>query len=61
MNTIVVDVTDLKNVTSGEEVVLFGKQGKAEIKAEEIEDISGALFTEMSILWGATNPRILVD
>lgn len=61
MNTVMVDVTDLKNVKLGDEVVLFGKQGWGEITAEEIEDISGALFTEMSILWGATNKRVLVD
>ncbi|OAT17395.1 alanine racemase [Buttiauxella noackiae ATCC 51607] len=61
MNTVVVDVTDLKGVTPGDEVVLFGKQGKGEITATEVEDISGALFTEMSILWGATNKRVLVD
>lgn len=50
-----------EKVSLGDEVVLFGKQGNAEIQAEEIEDLSGALFTEMSILWGATNKRILVD
>lgn len=61
MNTVMVDVTDLKKVSLGDEVVLFGKQGSAEIQAEEVEDLSGALFTEMSILWGATNKRILVD
>lgn len=61
MNTVIVDITDLKNIQPGDEVVFFGKQGNAEITAEEIEDISGALFTEMSILWGATNQRILVD
>lgn len=61
MNTVMVDVTDLKTVNPGDEVVLFGKQGKAEVTASEVEDISGALFTEMSILWGATNKRILVD
>ncbi|AHZ96911.1 alanine racemase [Citrobacter amalonaticus Y19] len=61
MNTVMVDVTDLKNVTPGDEVVFFGKQGSAEITATEVEDISGALFTEMSILWGATNKRVLVD
>ncbi|GAB1438833.1 alanine racemase [Providencia sp.] len=61
MNTVMVDVTDLKQVSPGAEVVFFGKQGNAEITAEEVEDISGALFTEMSILWGATNKRILVD
>ncbi|MEQ5042228.1 alanine racemase [Providencia manganoxydans] len=61
MNTVMVDVTDLKQVKPGDEVVFFGQQGNAEITAEQVEDISGALFTEMSILWGATNPRILVD
>ncbi len=61
MNTVMVDVTDLKQVNPGDEVVFFGKQGNAEITATEVEDISGALFTEMSILWGATNKRILVD
>ncbi|QIC16121.1 alanine racemase [Providencia vermicola] len=61
MNTVMVDVTDLKQVKPGNEVVFFGKQGNAEVTAEQIEDISGALFTEMSILWGATNQRILVD
>ncbi|EMF0916199.1 alanine racemase [Providencia stuartii] len=61
MNTVMVDVTDLKQVQPGDEVVFFGKQGNGEITAEEVEDISGALFTEMSILWGATNKRILVD
>ncbi|AVL40062.1 alanine racemase [Providencia stuartii] len=61
MNTVMVDVTDLKQVQPGDEVVFFGKQGNGEITAEEVEDISGALFTEMSIRWGATNKRILVD
>lgn len=61
MNTVMVDVTDLKQVRPGDEVVFFGKQGNEEVTAEEVEDISGALFTEMSILWGATNKRVLVD
>lgn len=61
MNTVMVDVTDLKKVSPGDEVVFFGKQGNAEVTATEVEDISGALFTEMSILWGATNQRVLVD
>lgn len=61
MNTIVVDVTDLQNVNLGDEVVLFGKQGSAEISADEVEEITDALFTEMSILWGATNPKVLVE
>jgi len=58
---VIVDVTDLPQVASGDEVVLFGKQGNAQVSAEEVEEISGALFTEMSILWGATNKRVMVD
>ena len=61
MNTVIVDVTDLPQVAAGDEVVLFGKQGNAQVSAEEVEEISGALFTEMSILWGATNKRVMVD
>ncbi|EPR9705337.1 alanine racemase [Citrobacter freundii] len=61
MNTVIVDVTDLPQVASGDEVILFGKQGNAQVSAEEVEEISGALFTEMSILWGATNKRVMVD
>ncbi|MEQ4675315.1 alanine racemase [Providencia vermicola] len=61
MNTVMVDVTDIKQVRPGDEVVFFGKQGNVEVTAEEVEDISGALFTEMSILWGATNKRVLAN
>nr|WP_225818973.1 alanine racemase [Providencia vermicola] len=61
MNTVMVDVTDIKQVRPGDEVVFFGKQGNEEVTAEEVEDISGALFTEMSILWGATNKRVLAN
>ncbi len=61
MNTVMVDTSDLKTVNPGDEVMFFGKQGNAEVTATEVQDISGALFTEMSILWGATNQRVLVD
>ena len=36
MNVCMVDVTDVPNVYEGDEVVLIGKQGEAEITAEEI-------------------------
>lgn len=36
MNVCMVDITDVRNVRAGDEVVLLGKQGKAEITAEEI-------------------------
>lgn len=36
MDMIIVDVTDIQNVKTGDEAVLIGKQGKEEIKAEDI-------------------------
>jgi alanine racemase len=60
MNTIMVDVTDLANVRIGDEVVLFGKQGAAEIIPSELEDIAGTILVEVYGLWGRVNPRVLV-
>ncbi|WP_319938701.1 alanine racemase C-terminal domain-containing protein [Xenorhabdus littoralis] len=37
MNTVMVDVTDLPEVKSGAEVVIFGKQGKDEITQSDIQ------------------------
>ncbi|QCT22488.1 alanine racemase [Jejubacter calystegiae] len=61
MNTIMVDVTGTSGIVPGAEVVLFGKQGNAEVTGEEVEEITDVLFTQTSILWGATVPRVLVD
>jgi alanine racemase len=47
-------------VQMGDEVVLFGKQGAAEITQTELEDISGTILVELYTLWGRVNPRVLV-
>jgi alanine racemase len=60
MNTVMADVTDLPDVQVGDEVVLYGKQGSAEITQTELEDISGTILVELYTLWGEVNPRILV-
>lgn len=60
MNTLMVDVTDIKGgVKPGDEVVLFGKQGSVEITQAELEDINGALLADLYTVWGNSNPRIL--
>lgn len=59
MNTVMADVTDFPDVQLGDEVVLFGKQGAAEITQTELEDISGTILVELYTLWGRVNPRIL--
>lgn len=59
MNTIMVDVTDIKGVKPGDEVVLFGRQGNAEVKQSDLEEYNGALLADMYTIWGYTNPRII--
>lgn len=59
MNTTMVDVTDIPGVKPGDEVVLFGKQGNAEITQTEMEDINGALLADLYTVWGNSNPRRL--
>lgn len=61
MNTLMVDVTDAPDVKSGDEVVLFGKQGAGEISQAEIEEINGALLADLYTVWGNSNPKVLVE
>ena len=59
MNTTMVDVTDFPDIQANDEVVIFGKQGKAEIKQSEIEEITDVLFADIYTMWGNSNPKIL--
>lgn len=64
MNTTMVDVTDLIltkgiAVASGDEVVVYGVQGKNEITQDEIEDINGALLADLYTVWGNSNIRLV--
>ncbi|CAM4025757.1 alanine racemase [Xenorhabdus thuongxuanensis] len=59
MNTVMVDVTDLPEVKSGDEVVIFGKQGNDEITQSDIQKWGGMHVVELSSIWGKTNPRIV--
>jgi alanine racemase len=60
MNTVMVDVTDFADVHMGDEVVLYGKQGAAEITSTELEQMAGTILVEVYGTWGRVNPRILV-
>lgn len=60
MNTTMVDVTDVTDVQAGDEVVLFGGQGKERIEIADLEDHSGVIFPELYTVWGATNPRFYI-
>ncbi|PFG58205.1 alanine racemase [Vibrio sp. ES.051] len=60
MNTTMVDVSDIKNVTPGSEVVLFGAQQGKTISAAEMEKHAEVIFPELYTVWGTTNPRVYV-
>ena len=59
MNTTMVDVTDIPGVQADDEVVMFGKQGNAEITLAEVEQITGVILADQYTVWGTSNPKIL--
>jgi len=58
MDFIMVDVTDIPNVSLGDEVVLMGKQGKDQITAEEIAKKTNSISYEVLCLIGKRVPRV---
>ncbi|MEI6643899.1 MAG: alanine racemase [Novosphingobium sp.] len=59
MNTLMVDVTEHRDVKFDDEVVLFGAQGADRITQAEFEANSSAYAPEMLAVLGATLPRVL--
>ncbi len=59
MNTLMVDVTDHRDVRLDDEVVLFGAQGADRITQAEFEANSSAYAPEMLAVLGAALPRVL--
>lgn len=60
MNTTMVDVTDFYDqVKVGDEVVIFGKQGKEEITQAEVEEINDALLADLYTIWGNSNGKFV--
>lgn len=60
MNTSMIDVTDFPGIKEGDEVVLFGRQGKEKILGPEFEKNADLILPEIYTQWGQTNPRIYV-
>jgi len=61
MNTCMVDVTEVKGVLPGQEVVLFGAQNKQRISVAELEESAELIFPELYTVWGVANPRIYIE
>lgn len=60
MNMCVADVSHLQDLQAGEEVVLLGRQGEAEIRAEEIAAKVGTINYEIIARINPLLPRIIV-
>ncbi|MCA2018293.1 alanine racemase [Vibrio tritonius] len=60
MNTTMVDVSDIKGVKPGMEVILFGHSQGQSIIAADIESSSDVIFPELYTIWGYSNPRIYI-
>jgi len=58
MDFMMVDVTDIPNVSLGDEVVLMGKQGRDQITAEEIAEKINSIPYEVLCLIGKRVPRV---
>jgi len=60
MNMIIIDISNVKNVEVGDEVVLIGKQGKLEIKVSAFSDLSDELNYEILAHLSENINRIVV-
>lgn len=61
MNMCMIDVTDLMEVSIGDEVVLLGKQGKQTITADDIAKEMGSISYEVLCLLGNNNQRHYIE
>ncbi len=59
MNMTVVDVSHIKDVKEGDEVVIIGLQGKARITAEEVAKHMGTINYEVTTKISALLPRVI--
>lgn len=58
MDMCMVDVTDVPDVADGDEVVVIGRQGEAEIAAEEVAELCGTISYEILCGISARVPRL---
>jgi len=60
MDMCLIDITNLPDVTMGEEVIIFGSQGKGQIKVEELATKAGTIPYEILCGVGKRVPRVYI-
>ena len=58
MDQMMVDVTDLDHVELGDEVVLIGRQGEAEITVQEVAELRETIPYEIPLALSRRVPRV---
>ena len=61
MNACMADITGIPSVAAGDEVVLLGRQGNEEIRADEIARWSSTIDYEILCLFGSCNRQLRMD
>ena len=61
MDATMVDVTDIKGASEGDEVVIFGRQGDSELPVSELAERAGTSVYEILCRLGPRLPRFYVD
>lgn len=61
MDQMMVDITDIPNVKSGDEVILIGKSGDEKISVEELAELSGTFNYEFVCDLGKRIPRVYYE
>ncbi|MCB0303499.1 MAG: alanine racemase, partial [Calditrichaeota bacterium] len=61
MNLMMVDVTDIHNVSLEDEVVLIGRQGREQISADDLAELCGTINYEVIARINSELPRIIVE
>ena len=60
MDMTMLDITDIKGVKEGDEVVIFGRQGDAELPAQRIAEFIGTIPEEIIVGLTARVPRVYI-
>ncbi|MDR0956868.1 MAG: alanine racemase [Endomicrobium sp.] len=61
MDMTMIDVTKVKGIKEGEEVVLIGRQREEEIKVDELANIQGTINYEVTSAISLRIPRIMIN
>lgn len=59
MNLLIIDITNIKSAKKGDEVVLIGKQGEAEITVASFSEFSNQLNYELLTRLPQSIPRVI--